>query len=157
MRFSISVKGIEKLKAFLAKIPHGAKGIVAMAVGVFLLGDERHGLRHYAPWKKVTRKSVYGSSFFSHAQQKAFFAGLKSGKIGVPYHRTGAQGNAWHIAGGSTNIRLVNTDPSVRFTRGQTLLHAKMGWQTVMETVKSNWKGAMLAGKQALMRWIGGL
>lgn len=155
MRISISVKGIEKVKAKLKKIQRGAKGIVAREVAEYLLGNDSHGLRHYAKWKPVTRKSAYGTTFFSQQQQRAFFAKLKSGEISVPYQRTGAQGRAWHIEGQSTNIRIVNEDPTVAFTRGQTRLHhAKMGWQTAKETIKANMKGALRAGRNALMRWI---
>lgn len=151
MKLTVNLKGLEQAKKILADIPVRTRGAFLRAVGEYLLGDESHGLRHYAPWKKVTRKSVYGSSFFSDKQRRAFFAKLKSGEINVPYTRTGAQGKGWKIVGTSTNIRLANSDKSVKFTRGQTRLHARMGWQTVAETVQSNIKGAIRAGKAAIL------
>lgn len=155
-KISISVKGIDSIKALLERVPVGAKSVVAYAVGIFLLGDASHGLKHYAPYRHVTRKQAYGRTFQSSKQQRAFFAKLKSGEIGVPYHRTGKQGAAWHLSGNSTNVRLRNTDPTVQFTRGQTRLHGKMGWQTAMQTVKSNMAGALKKGKEALLKFIKG-
>jgi hypothetical protein len=151
MRISISVKGVEKVQGMLRKIPIGAKGVVAYAVALYLLGNESHGLKHYAPYKHVSRKRAYGVTFFSDKQRRWWWANQPS----IPYRRTGAQGKAWGIEGRSTNVRLVNRDPSVQFTRGQTNLHRLMGWQTAMGTIRSNLKGALRAGWAALKAFIG--
>jgi hypothetical protein len=150
----INIKVIDKVTALLKRVPRGAKGLIARVIGEYLLGNESRGLRHYAPWKRVKRKTVYGSSFFSNRQQRAFFAKLRSGEISVPFRRTGAQGKAWKLIGQSTNVSIVNNSKTVQFTRGQTALHAKMGWQTASATIKSNMKGALKAGKDALMKYI---
>ena len=149
-RISIAVRGVEKMVAMLGKIPHGAKGVVAEAVGRYWIGNERHGLKHYATYNYISRKKAYGVSFFSDKQRRWFFANMPA----IPYRRTGAQGKAWHLEGSGTTVRMVNRDPSVKFTRGQTQLHKKMGWQTAIATIKSNWAGGMKAGFDALMAWI---
>jgi len=151
MKISILVKGVSGVQNMLKKIPIGAKGVVAHAIGLYLLGDERHGLKHYAPYKKVSRKQAYGVTFSSDKQRRWFWANRPA----IPYRRTGAQGKAWGLEGKSTNIRIVNRDPSVKYTRGQTNLHRLMGWQTAMGTIRSNMKGALRAGFQALLRFIG--
>ena len=156
VKITTSVKGIPEVKQMLESIPRLVRGLFAQTVGQYLLGDDRRGLRHYAPWKRVTRKSVYGSTFFSSKQQRAFFAKMKSGEINVPYIRTGNQGKAWRMTGTSTGVRLSNSDPSTKFTRGQTRLHEKMGWQTTMQTVQSNIKGALRAGKAAVVAALRG-
>lgn len=164
IKITTSVKGIPEVKQMLESIPRFSRGLFTRVVGEYLLGDKgeafhtenSHGLRHYALWKRVTRKSVYGSSFFSAKQQRAFFAKMKSGEINVPYIRTGNQGKAWRMTGTSTGVRLSNSDPSTKFTRGQTRLHQKMGWQTTMQTVQSNIKGALRAGKAAVVAALRG-
>lgn len=151
-RISIKVRGVEKVKKMLDRVPVGAKGVVAYAVALYMLGNERHGLKHYKRYKYVSRKRAYGVSFFSDKQRRWFFANMPS----IPYQRTGAQGRAWMLEGGGTRVRLANRDPSVKFTRGQTSLHRLMGWQTAMATVKSNLKGALRSGKAALLAFIRG-
>ena len=49
--FTIKLKGEKELVAFLRKIPRGAKFAAMKAFSTYELGDDRHGLKHYPPWK----------------------------------------------------------------------------------------------------------
>src|SRR5687767_11609147 len=134
-KLSFKVKNVAQVNGFLERIKRGAKGVVARAVAEYIIGDKSHGLKHDEPYRYVSRKGAYGVTFFTMKQQRAYFAKLKSGEIKVPYIRSGKQSDGWHMEGAGTNIRIVNREESVQWTRGQTALHAKMGRRTVPQVV----------------------
>lgn len=148
----VSIKGIPEWKAFLASIPHGVKAIAMMAFAKYVLGDSRHGLRHPAAYRYVSRKSAYGRTWFSPAQRRWFFA--NGAKVGN--YRTGRLMAGWTIQGSSTRVYLVNRVPYAGFVigDGQARQPAKVGWRTAMEVVMSNWKGGIAAAQAAVNAWL---
>ncbi|MFZ5589636.1 MAG: hypothetical protein ACOY4M_08385 [Pseudomonadota bacterium] len=153
MRIEIIVKGIDDWIARLRlRGKDGWMGVFITSVSQYLLG----GLREYAQWRAVTRKSVYGTTFFSARQQRAFFAKLNSGDINVPYIRTGVQGRAWRFEGMRTpNSGVVaNRTSSVIWTRGQTRLHARMGWRTALEQARRDINVAIQKAKNILIAYL---
>ena len=155
-RFSVKVRNQQQVLAYLERVKRGAKGVVARAAGEYIIGDRSHGLKHDEVYRPVSRKSAYGKTFFSDAQRRGYFAKLNSGEISVPYRRTGRQSQGWHLEGASTNVRIANSEESVKYTRGQTALHAKMGRRTVAQVVADNIRGALRHAQAELAKWIKG-
>ena len=50
MPVSMKVRGMEQVEAMLAELPKGTKRIAVQATTDYLIGDERHGLKHYPPY-----------------------------------------------------------------------------------------------------------
>lgn len=152
MRIQISIRGVDEWLRRLRKSSDTWMPTFLAAVAEYLVG----GLREYAQWRKVTRREVYGKTFFSTAQQRAFFAKLKSGEINVPYIRTGYQGRAWRYEGmrSPTSGVVANRTSSVIWTRGQTQLHARMGWRTALEQARRDAGVAVQKAKNALIAFL---
>jgi hypothetical protein len=92
-------------------------------------------VREYPAQKSVTRNQAFGRTFESERQRRWFFWALRSGRIQVPYQRTGALGRAWRIVRSSGDVRiLTNEAPAARyiFERGtQSRMMKMIGWKTV--------------------------
>lgn len=89
-------------------------------------------MRRYPSRNTRTRKQVYGESFQSDRQRKFFFSAVRSGRIKVPYARTGILGRAWrvHLKPGETvfTAEITNATPYLPFVQGfrneQSRMHA---------------------------------
>jgi hypothetical protein len=150
----VSIKGIDEWKAFLKSIPYGVKGVAMRAFAEYVMGDSRHGLKHPAAYRYVSRKSAYGRTFFSDAQRRWFFAnGAKVGNF-----RTGRLMKAWSIGGSAqTRLYLINSAPYAGFVigSGQARQPAKVGWRPAIEVVMSNFRGGIAAAQRAVNAWLG--
>jgi|WetSurMetagenome_2_1015567.scaffolds.fasta_scaffold47371_3 hypothetical protein len=152
----INTASIDRVMSRLKKIPNGSwMPRFLLDIAGVVIGSTSSGLKRYATWRKITRKQVYGKSFFSTAQQKAFFAKMKSGEISIPYHRTGKQGAAWHISkAGQSVVTVTNNEESVIRTRGQTKLHKAMGWLDTKAQVNSDLPTAKQKAIRGLLDWL---
>ena len=152
----IDMSKYDRIVSKLKKIPNGTwRPQFLIDIASVLIGNGDSGLRRYATYRKITRKSVYGSSFKTPAQQRGFFAKLNSGEISVPFHRTGAQGKAWHTEGvTATKVTVSNRTQGVVYTRGQTLFHKAMGWLSVKEQTNSDLPGAKMKAIRNLIQWL---
>jgi hypothetical protein len=152
MRISISVHAEKVLGALRKWLGKGWMPIFLTVIATHLIGNDGRGLKHYTPYKHVSRKQAYGVTFFSDKQRRWWWANQPS----IPYRRTGEQGKAWMLEGvrGST-ATIANRKKSVLFTRGQTALHNLMGWPTAMAQVSKDLPAAVKRGVQALRAWIG--
>lgn len=151
------IRGLEQVKRFLESVPHGTIGLAAQEVADYLMGDSRHGLKHYPPYKHVTRKAAYGRTFFSDRQRRWFFWALGSGRLKLPYARTGALGEGWEKIGDKWRPVLRNKTPYAHHVMGddrQSRMSAKIGWRTISENIADNIKGALQRAEQAIQRWL---
>lgn len=148
-----SITGIPEWKRFMQSIPRGVKGIAMRAFAVFVLGDSKHGLKHPAAYRYVSRKRAYGVTFFSDRQRKWWFA---SGKVPGNF-RTGKLIAGWHIGGSSeTRLTLVNSVPYAGYVIGnsQARQPMKVGWRRAIEVVQSNFNGGIRAAQAAVNAWL---
>src|SRR3990167_11099991 len=126
--FKAVIYNHENVKAFLKTVPRGAKRAALAPIAFYVMGNESHGLKHDEIYRKVTRKSVYGKSFFTLRQLRFFFFALRKGLIKVPYRRTGRQSKSWDVDLSNLDRPIIySLDPTVKWTRGQTRLHQRMG------------------------------
>lgn len=106
------------------------------AGGDYLLGK----LRVYPEAKRLTRASVYGTTFKTLKQQRYFFAALASGEIEVPYKRgmsPGSEsfGDAWMLDVDAAQLRAtIGNDttygPLLMQREKQSQYAAAVGWET---------------------------
>jgi len=160
MPISVSVRGIEQLKAFLAKVPVETRKIAVREVSMYIIGNDSHGLRHMVNYKYVSRKAAYGQTFVSDKQRRYVMAKIKSGEI-TPgrENRTGAIKRGWEYKtqGGGYGATIYNKVKGTEFVHGdatQARQPRMVGHRTLGEIISTNIKGAMVAANAAISRWL---
>jgi hypothetical protein len=156
----ISVRGIEELHKYFASLQAELRKMVIPTVTEYLLGDENHGLRHYVPYKYVSRKLAYGQTFVSAKQRRYVMAAIRDGRI-TPgrSNRTGATAAGWSykVQGGGYGASITNSTPGARYTMGddtQARQPAKVGWRKAMAVISTNIDGAIRKANQVIEAWI---
>ncbi len=153
----IEVRGLEKVTKMLKDLPRGTIGAAIEAYTDYLIGNEQHGLKHYPAYKYISRKSAYGTTFFSDRQRRWFFAALKSGKLVLPYRRTDTLRNGWVKTGTKWQRIIRNRTPYIGVVMGeseQSRMSKKIGWRKVSAVIESNAKGALRAAQQAVSSYL---
>jgi hypothetical protein len=153
-------KSPEGLRQFLGKLPLEIRAGATREAAEYLLGDDSRGLRHYANYKYVSRKSAGLKT--SAAQIRFFFATgilkrFSGGAIGlIKYVRENTIKQGWVIFGTGTNVRLSNKARGAKWVVGpqQARQPAKVGHRKASDVVATNVKGAIRAVKQFINRAI---
>ena len=153
---SVSIRGINELKAFFKQVPVYARKAAVRAATKYLIGDTNHGLKHYVAYRYVSRKSAYGQTFQSDKQRAYVMAKIRSGEIrpGQP-NRTGSLADGWQSAtqGGGYGAKVYNAVPYAKYVMGdgtQARQPNKVGWRMVAEIIKTNIAGMMQAANRAV-------
>ncbi len=118
--FKLTSRGLPEVQKILNDAPRGCKGAALEAWTEAVIGNERQGLKHYPP------------------------------KRGQKYERTFTAQRGWTSRGDSTQRRIVNDVPYVRYIPRW----KKYGWREWMAVVQSNMKLGMMRANQAVQRWI---
>ncbi len=132
---NVRVTGIKEIQAKLKKLPGVIVRDCELAVANYMLNQLV--TKEIPPYKKVTRRSVYGVPFASDKQRRWFFFALSHGMIDVPYRRRGKAGgiaSRWHIQQTKNNVFLYNDDPAATWVYGDTTqnkLIGRIGWKTI--------------------------
>jgi hypothetical protein len=140
---NIRITGMKELQAKLAKLGPLVKRDCEIAAANYLLLQI---VKDVPPWKKVTRRSVYGVPFQSDKQRRWFFFALSHGMIDVPYRRRGKSGgiaSRWHIQQTKNNVFIYNDDPAAVYVYDdmwQNKLVGRIGWRTINVIVASKAK-----------------
>jgi hypothetical protein len=75
MQVKIVARGIKEFQDYLKRaVPRGAVKVALAALGEYLIGTPGKALRHYDPYKYVSRKRAYGQTFQSEKQRRWFWA-----------------------------------------------------------------------------------
>lgn len=153
---TMKLRGMEEIDAFLKALPHGSMKAAIAAMAEYMLGNDAHGLRHYPPYKYVSRKSAYGVSFFTDRQRRWFFANLKDG-LQIPYNRTNTLKQGWQASVDPYRKTLFNTVSYAKYVMGnetQARQPGKVGWRKMAKVIEDNIVGGMRAATLAVDRWI---
>lgn len=138
------VRNIEKVQAFLRKVPHGTKKAAILAILVYLVGNKEHGFRHDNPYKQTTRKKVYGKQWESDAQRRYVMAAIRSGEIVLgrrsPNPTDASKGYGYKLTNGGYGGRITNPAPGAYWSR---MWGGWKNWRTATEVIDNNIKGAL--------------
>src|SRR5512140_3970669 len=159
----ITPRGLTEFKDFISGLARNLRGLATKAIGHYIIGDEgapggiRHGLKHYPPYRYVSRKSAYPQSItidygphkgkvvqgYQSSKQYYYVILGGRGKMGEPGfpHRNGRLQRGWQMKGESTRAYIVNTEPHAVHVMGtdtQARQPAKVGWRTVAAVISSN-------------------
>ena len=117
----------EGLESLMGKI-ESLQQVRMIAAGIKTAALHIKGkIAQYPPVKRLTRASVYGSSFQTDKQRRYFFYALAKGKIEVPYRRGESPGSRtlgrrWTIATSNNGLTAIvgNNAPYGRWCRRRT-------------------------------------
>lgn len=148
--------GQKELTAYLKKLQRGTKIHAMTAAAEYILGDERHGLRH-AP-KRVQHGENNPYQWQSDKQRRAYFASDGFGG-GIPYQRTDEMVNAWEWSASNsdwTRVVVFNPVETATYVIGddQQRGHKADGWRYYMDVIKTNLKGAIQAAQRAVDAFV---
>lgn len=144
--------GQKKLTAYLKKVRRGAKIHAMTAAAEYIIGNERHGLKHAPSRKQHGESNPY--QWQSEKQRRAYFATDGFGG-GIPYQRTDEMVNAWDwIANNTDWTRVIVYNPveTVTYVIGddQQKGHKADGWRHYLDVVRKNIAGAIKAAQRAV-------
>ena len=156
MKISLSMRGQEKIVAFLSILPRGVKLAAMEAFTEYLIGDDRHGLKYAPPQVRHGPGNPY--EWQTGKQRRAFFATDGFGG-GIPTQRTGDTVGAWEMQvrdSNWTSAKIVNKSKGAFFVQGdgQQRGHKADGWRKVNDIIKANTTGAMNAAIKAVRVWL---
>ncbi len=155
------MRGDEQVKAYIKTIPHGVTRVGIYAIAEYILGDQTHGLKHYPPYRYITRKKAYGKTFSSDKQRRFVMAAIREGRIdpGVP-HRTGNTQRAWRlIKSNPYRPKIVAKGAGPYYTaddQGQARLNAMIGWRKMAKNIADNMVGALRHANAEIRKWLKG-
>ena len=161
------IKGIEKVSAYLKQVPSGQVPSGTVRVGLraiveWFIGNGQRGLKHYQPYKYVSRKKAYGQTFSSDKQRRYVMARIREGSIdpGVP-HRTGRTQRGYEIVESNNGYRMTikNEEAGAFYTRddkGQARLNALAGWRKALDIISTNVDGALRHATAAINKFLKG-
>ncbi len=114
------------LEQAISDMPRNARGIASEAAAVYIVGNNRRGLKHYAK-RRPNQK----------------------------YVRTYELRRGWKAIEKGAESRVENKVHYARYVQGekQAWMHAGR-WRTWKQVVKDNTKGMLRAADQALQRWL---
>ena len=146
------------LAEFISSLPRNTRGLATEAAADYLIGDGRHGLKHYPPYKWVTRRRAYGKTFVSAKQRRYVMAMIRAGRIdpGAP-HRTGIIQRGWRKEGRGAKVKIVNDARGVEWVhddKKQARLNALVGWRKTSVITQSNEHGSVQAAQRAVDKYI---
>ena len=166
----ISIRGLEPWIRFIKDVPVGVKSRAMRAFVRYIIGTPAAGLKHYEPYKYISRKqgfphlrytTVTGKEIIGYksARQHHFvMASISQGKMlpGFP-RRTGQMQRGWTYGGDWTHLYIYNPVPHTKWVMGdlqQTRMHGLIGWKRTMVVVRERWTGAIAAARLAVQDWI---
>lgn len=152
------VRGLKEFQSFLKTVPRGTVKVAVAAFGDWFVGKDDRGLRHYEPYKNVSRKRAYGQTFQSDKQRRWFFANGGPDMIGN--NRTGKTKDAWRFrsTNGGYGGTFENDAPGAGWLwsdSGQANQLRKVGHRTISSKIASNMKGAIRHARAAIRALLG--
>jgi hypothetical protein len=171
MQVNFKVRGVEAVQAFMRSVPYGAVKVALKAFSEYVLGDERHGLRHPDPYKYASRARAYGSTgatfengapvpdgYFS-AKQFRYVAAITHGFTDRGPHRTGESTRAWQAVPRNNGYQytLKNDTTGGYFTRHETRQARQLknvGWRKVSAVLAANYLGGIKAAIAAVKKFL---
>jgi len=153
MNIRFSIRGLKEVKEFMASLPRGVKIVAMRAFSTYIIGDERHGLKHEPA--QVTHGPGNPFKWTSDRQRRAFFATDGFGG-GIPTTRTHEGVNSWTMTEKDSNWSSVKIEGGNQFVQGdwQQRGHKADGWKTYVEVLASNMAGALRSAISAVDAWL---
>lgn len=159
-KFSIQQIGLEDILSRIKSLPAEAQSQIVSDVGAY---SEDVLAKKQPPEKYVSRKRAYGQTFQSDKQRRFFFWALRTGKISVPYNRTGKLAAGWKVRYNKSKgwATITNSVPYAPFVQGfnQSKHENLVGWKRVVDIIagelsfrSSKFRAVCMAATQKAIR-----
>jgi len=149
----VSVKGLDRVRAFLARLGAEAKHKAEEAVTEYIIGDASHGLKHYPPYKHVPWVQN-----MTARQRRWLFAAIKRGEVTPGMSASnGYSADAWHKIDRGRFWEATNDVAHTKWLVGnqsQSAHSAAQGWRKVAQTAIDNTAGAIRHAIAELKAWL---
>jgi len=73
MKTTVRLRKSPGFDKFFESLPRMSRGLAVNAASEYVIGDERHGLKHEPKYLYVSRTTAYGQPFSSDKQRRWFF------------------------------------------------------------------------------------
>lgn len=167
----ITSKGIPELQAWLENIKFSHRRIALEGVAEYLVGDEKHGLKHDPYYKYVNRYAGFPElgyttstgkwvpGWASLKQHQYVMAKIRSGEIkpGARVNEPTKLSEAWtYKAGGANTYVITNPQAYAGYVVGdqQTRMHSLIGWRKWRDTISANVAGAIRHAQSKINEWL---
>src|SRR5574343_84065 len=150
------IRGLDSVQQFIKALPYRTKREAIIGVAEYLVGDSRHGFRHDDPYRRTTRRAVYGQQWESDAQRRYVMAAIKSGEIVLGQRRPNptdaSKGYGYKLTNSGYGANITNEKPGAYWTR---VWGGWRNWRNTMQVIRDNIRGALrhaLARVNAVLR-----
>lgn len=149
----IKVRNLDRVKAFIDTLPRNIRGEAAKEAGIYLIGNDSRGLKHYPA--RVVHGEGNPYLWNSEKQRRAYFATNGFGK-GIPYTRSNSLKNGWKMIDNGVKAQVVNTVPYAGYVvdADQQRGHAADKWRLVSAVIASNIVGMFQSINRVVQKWI---
>ena len=156
MNIRYTVKNADKVSAWIKSLPRGVKAAAMRAISEYIVGDERHGLRHDVSYKYVSRKQAYPpTGWQSDKQRRYVMAALKSGEIKIGRQNTPTNmSKTWRWEQDNSQWDRTKIAGKLPFDRFPSRHNMLAGWRHYTEVIQTNLKGAIQAGQAAVNKML---
>lgn len=156
MQLKFNIRKLEQAQAYLKTVPRGSVKAALGAIKDYFLGNERHGLKHYEPYKYVSRAKAYGARAWTKKQLRWFWANGGPDMIGN--HRSGKTADAWQFksTNGGYGMSLENKAEGAKWiwSDGQARQPQMVGHRTAADKIASNMSGAIRHARAAVRAFL---
>jgi hypothetical protein len=165
----ITSRGIPELVLWLESLKKDVRDFAASKVAEYLIGDERHGLRHEPYYKYVNRYAGFPGlsyttstgkivpGYASKKQHGYVMAAIAEGKIKPGQdNRTHVMSNSWKYSRQGNAYRITTDTPYAKYVVGdqQTIMHKKIGWRNMIQNAQDNMMGAYRHANAEIKKWL---
>jgi hypothetical protein len=160
MNIRYRVIGVEKVKEFVMSLPRGIKAEAMRAISEYIVGDERHGLKHdinykYVPRRAIGKVSEAPAGYYSWRQFGYVHWALSHGvmKIGRANSPT-LMSQSWKWEQKNSQWDRTEIKGALPFDRFPARHNRLAGWRHYTEVISTNITGAIQAGQRAVNEWL---
>ena len=156
MNVRYTVKGVEQVKKYITELPRGVKAAAMRAISEYIVGDERHGLRHDVSYKYVSRKQAYPpTGWQSDKQRRYVMAALKSGEIKIGRKNTPTDySQSWRWEQENSQWDRTKITGKLPFDRFPSRHNMLAGWRHWSKVVETNMTGAIKSAQKAVDEFL---
>jgi len=149
------IRGLDSVQQFIKALPYRTKREAVIGVAEYLVGDSRHGFRHDDPYRRTTRRAVYGQQWESDAQRRYVMAAIKDGRIKIGQRKNtptnASSGYRMRLTSNGYGATIYNDEEGAYWSRSW---GGWKNWRNNQKVVAANIKGALRAGMAAANRWL---
>jgi hypothetical protein len=163
MKIRLIPRHLDEVQEYLRSLPRGVMKVALLAITEYIIGDDRHGLRHDEPYKYVSRAQAYGrvsdapAGYFSWKQFRYVMAKMDSGEIdpGTRQHSPTEASKGYMAKETQRGYTITNPKPgAITRAEAQPRQLALVGWRKMLKVAQDNMAGALRHANTAVNKLL---